>query len=61
LASPAAAAGLLYLDLRIGPALLMPWLLPTSASPAAAALVVAAAVATVRVAATAGRGREEAR
>lgn len=60
LASPAAAAGLLYVDLRVGPPLLMPWLLPASASPAAAAIVVAGATATVWVAATAGRRGEAA-
>ena len=55
LASPAAAAGLLYLDLRFGAPLLMPWLLPTSASPAAAAVLVAGAAATAWFAGTAGR------
>lgn len=60
LASPAAAAGALYLDLRLGPPLVMPWLLPTSPSAAAAATVVAAAAATVWLAAIAGRRGEAA-
>lgn len=60
LASPSAAAGLLYLDLRFGPPLLIPWLLPTVASPAAAVLAVAGATATVWVAVTAGRRGAEA-
>lgn len=56
LASPLVAAGLAWLDVQVGPPLWLPWLLPSSPSPAAAAVNLAVALVTV-VAASGSRLR----
>lgn len=61
LASPLAATGLLLADLQVGPPLLMPWLVPSAPSWAAAALGLAVAAATAWTAVSAGRPAEAAR
>jgi hypothetical protein len=43
LASPLAVGGLLFLDLRVGPPVLLPWLLPSTPSIVAAAVLTSAA------------------
>ena len=56
LASPLAVAGLLFLDLRVGPPLLLPWLLPGTPSVAAAAVLpLVAALVVVRAVGVARR------
>ncbi len=57
LASPLVAAGLAWLDVQVGPALWLPWLVPASPSLASATVNVAGALVTVIVATglTAGR------
>ncbi|MDZ7707724.1 MAG: hypothetical protein U5J97_07485 [Trueperaceae bacterium] len=47
LASPLVVAGLAWLDVQVGPPLWLPWLLPSSPSPAAAAVNLAVALVTV--------------
>jgi hypothetical protein len=56
LASPLAVAGVLLLDLRVGPPLLLPWLLPAAPSLAAAATLALGAAIPVWLAQREARG-----
>lgn len=58
LASPLAAAALVFLDLRVGPPVLLPWLLPDTPSIAAAVVLALGTVVVLARALRAGRGSE---